>query len=119
MADETQSGAADRSAIGFGVGLVLGMAVGVGIGVLVAPKDGASSRRELGARARRLCDDAALLTREAGDAASVLAAEGTELAKRVRSAANEGVREARRHIAAAREPDRSALAGVDGLSDPV
>lgn len=90
MVDERQSGAAERSAIGFGVGLVLGMAAGVGIGVLVAPKNGASFRRELGARARRLCDDAALLTREAG-----------------------------RQMAAAREPDRSALAGVEGLSDPL
>ena len=86
------------SGIGFGLGLAAGVVLGVGVGLLMAPKDGAALRRDLADRARRLREDAEGFGRDMGRSAKGMAEHGSELANRVRTAASEGLREARRHM---------------------
>ena len=95
-----------RMALGLGIGLA-GMAVGVGMGMLFAPKEGAAIRRDIRTGAKRLRHEA-----------NELSEHGAEFASRLRTAAREGVREARRHIAVNNAPRRSDLAGVAGLAEP-
>ncbi len=84
--------------IGFGLGLAAGVLLGVGVGLLMAPKEGAALRRDLADRARRLREDAEGFGRDMGNSAKGAAEQGSEFASRVRTAATEGLREARRHM---------------------
>ena len=99
-------------ALAFCAGAVLGF----GAAVACNP-DMASVRHGLTARARRLTREAALLRRRVNDRAASMTDQGSELAKRVRTAAREGVREARRHLVAVQEPPRAGLTGVEGLAE--
>jgi gas vesicle protein len=84
--------------IGFGLGLAAGLVLGVGVGLLLAPKDGAALRRDLADGARRLRENAEGIGRDVSRSARGMAEHGGEFASRVRSAASEGLREARRHM---------------------
>lgn len=114
MAQEDKGGG---TAIGFGIGLVAGVALGVGIGLLLAPNDGESLRRDLAERAKRLKDEADGQYRRAGDIATEWADRGRDVAERARTAAAEGLREARKHMAPVYDPRKSDLAGVEGTAD--
>ena len=89
--------------IGFGLGLAAGWVLGVGVGLLMAPKEGAALRRDLADRARRLREEAEGFGRDMSRSAKGMAEQGTEFASRVRTAASEGLREARRHMNDAEE----------------
>jgi gas vesicle protein len=91
------------SGIGFGLGLAAGLVLGVGVGLLMAPKEGAALRRDIADRARRLRDNAEGFGRDVGQSARGMAEHGGEFASRVRTAASEGLREARRHMEHAEE----------------
>ena len=84
--------------IGFGLGLAAGMVLGVGVGLLMAPKEGAALRRDIADRARRLREEAEGFGRDMSRSAKGMAEQGGEFASRVRTAASEGLREARRHM---------------------
>lgn len=86
------------SGIGFGLGLAAGLLLGVGVGLLMAPKEGAALRRDLADRARRMREGAEGLGRDMSQSARGMAEHGSEFASRVRTAASEGLREARRHM---------------------
>ena len=101
------------AAIGAGLAII---GVGVGIGLLLAPNDGESLRKDLAERARKLKDDANDRYRHAGDVAAEWADRGRDVAERARTAAAEGVREARRHMASVEDPRKSDLAGVEGIA---
>jgi gas vesicle protein len=101
----------------FGFGLVVGALLGAGLGLLVAHEDGSALRRRLRQRARRFGDAATERARQAGDAAEDLYARGRSVADRVRTAAAEGLREARRQEAAL-QPPQSDLSGVAGIAEP-
>jgi gas vesicle protein len=89
--------------IGFGLGLAAGLVLGVGVGLLMAPKEGAALRRDIVDRARRLREEAEGFGRDMGRSAKGMAEHGSEFASRVRTAASEGLREARRHMEHAEE----------------
>ena len=91
------------SGIGFGLGLAAGLVLGVGVGLLMAPKEGAALRRDIADRARRFREDAEGFSRDMGRSAKDMAEQGSEFASRVRMAASEGLREARRHMDHAEE----------------
>ena len=93
----------DESGIGFGLGLAAGMVLGVGVGLLMAPKEGAALRRDIADRARRLREEAEGFGRDMSRSAKGMAEQGGEFASRVRTAASEGLREARRHMNDAEE----------------
>jgi gas vesicle protein len=86
------------SGIGFGLGLAAGLVLGVGVGLLMAPKEGSALRRDLADRARRLRENAGDFGRDMSRSARGMAEHGSEFAGRVRTAASEGLREARRHM---------------------
>jgi gas vesicle protein len=109
--------ASGGGALFFAIGLVSGVALGATLGLLLAPKDGASLRKDLGERAKKLRDEASDGYRRVEEAARVAAEQGTKIAERARVAAAEGLREARRHMDSPRSPRESELAGVEGLSD--
>ena len=94
----------DESGIGFRLGLAAGMVLGVGVGLLMAPKEGAALRRDIADRARRLREEAEGFGRDMGRSARDVAEHSGEFASRVRTAATEGLREARRHMDHADEP---------------
>jgi gas vesicle protein len=114
MAQERSDGG---TAVGFGIGLVAGVALGVGIGLLLAPNDGEAIRKDLAERARKLKDEADGRYRRAGDVAAEWADRGRDVAERARTAAAEGLREARKHMAPVDDPRKSDLAGVEGTAD--
>ena len=89
--------------IGFGLGLAAGMVLGVGVGLMMAPKEGAALRRDIADRARRLREEAEGFGRDMSRSAKGMAEQGGEFASRVRTAASEGLREARRHMNDAEE----------------
>ena len=89
--------------IGFGLGLAAGLVLGVGVGLLMAPKEGAALRRDIADRARRLREEAEGFGRDMSRSAKGMAEQGGEFASRVRTAASEGLREARRHMNDAEE----------------
>lgn len=98
--------------VAFSAGAVLGF------GVALACSPGLSSiRRDLATRARRLSHEAAALGRRMNDKAASMSDQSSELATRVRTAAREGLREARRHLVAVQEPPRAGLTGVEGLAE--
>lgn len=103
--------------LGFGVGLVAGAALGVGLGLLLAPKEGLALRRDLGARARKLRDETVDQYHRVGDVAAEWADQGKDIAARLRTAAAEGLREARKRSAAPADPRSAELAGVDGTAE--
>jgi gas vesicle protein len=105
------------TAVGFGIGLVAGVALGVGIGLLLAPNDGESLRQDLAERARKLKDEADGGYRRAGNIAAEWADRGRDVAERTRTAAAEGLREARKHMTPIDDPRKSDLAGVEGTAD--
>jgi gas vesicle protein len=108
----------EHTVLGFGLGLMTGITVGIGVGMLLAPREGAVLRRQLGEQTKRLRDDATAIGRNVSSATSQLAEQGTDLARRVRVAAGEGIREARRHMETGHESPRATLTGVEGLAEP-
>lgn len=118
MTHEVNTGA-EHTVLGFGIGLLTGIAVGVGVGMLLAPKEGQALRRQIGEQAKRLRDDATAIGRSVGSTTSQLAEQGADFARRVRVAADEGMREARRHMESGRAAERASLTGVEGLAEPL
>lgn len=113
------NGSGERAVMALGFGFVAGLVIGVGVGLLVAPKDGETLRHDLKERAKDLKDAAGEHARRATEVAEDLFTRGREAADRVRTAATEGLREARRHTTPRPDPRESDLAGVAGTADPV
>lgn len=108
------NGNGSNTALGFTIGLVAGAVLGVGLALLLAPKEGEALRRELGERVKKLKDDAMDTYRQAADVAAEWAEEGADVAERVRTAANDGLREVRRHAAGV---PGSGGAGAEGTAE--
>ena len=117
MTREDGNGNSGSTVLGFGIGLVAGAALGIGASLLLTTEEGRTWRQEFGARAKKLKDDSVdgyhRVDTVVGDWASV----GKEIVERLQTAASEGLREARKHSAAQRDPRSADLAGVEGIAD--
>jgi gas vesicle protein len=105
-----------NTVIGFGIGLVAGAVFGVGVGLLMATEEGQARRRDMATRATRLKDTSA---GEVDAVVGELASRGKEVAQRFRAAAAAGLREARKHAVAPRDPRNADLAGVEGTVEGI
>ena len=106
-----------------GACLAAGFVVGAVAALLLAPTSGPKLRSDIAGKARDLKAASAARFRRAGHAAKVLSGaatdwveQGRDLADRARSAAGEGLREARRHMTLATDPRRADMSGVAGMS---
>lgn len=106
-----------NTGLAFGIGLLAGAVIGVAAGFVLATEEGRDVRRKVGDKARTLRHEANARYRRAGSAAGEWAERGRDVAERLRTAAAEGLREARKHSAAPRDPRGSDLAGVEGTVD--
>jgi len=105
-----------NTVIGFGIGLVAGAVFGVGVGLLLATEEGRAWRRDMAIRASRLKDTSA---NEVDAVVGEWASRGKEVAQRWRTAATVGLREARKHAVAPRDPRKADLAGVEGTVEGI
>jgi gas vesicle protein len=117
--EENYGGSGDNAAMTLGLGFLAGLVIGVGVGLLVAPRDGETLRHDLKERAKNLKDAAGERAHQATDVAEDLFTRGREAVDRVRTAATEGLREARRHAAVRPDPRDSDLAGVAGTAESI
>jgi hypothetical protein len=95
---------------------VAGAVFGVGVGLLLATEEGQAWRRDMATRATRLKDTSA---GEVDAVVGELASRGKEVAQRFRAAAAAGLREARKHAVAPRDPRNADLAGVEGTVEGI
>lgn len=102
--------------IGVGMGLVAGAALGIAVGLLLGTEEGRAWQRDLRTRATKLKDTS---IDEVDAVVGEWTNRGKEVAQRVRTAATEGLREARKHATAPRDPRSSDLAGVEGTVDGI
>jgi gas vesicle protein len=108
-----------NTVLGLGIGLVAGAVLGVGIGLTLATKEGRAWRRNLRARARKLKNHTLNEYGRVDDIVGAWTTRGKEVAERLRTATAEGLREARRHAVAPRDPRGSDLAGVEGTAEGI
>ena len=117
MTREDSNGNSGSTVLGFGIGLVAGAALGVGVCLLLTTEEGREWRQDFRGRAKKLRDDSVdgyhRVDAVVGDWASL----GKEIVERLQTAASEGLREARKHSAAPRDPRNADLAGVEGIAD--
>jgi gas vesicle protein len=117
MTREGGNGNGGSTVLGFGIGLVAGAILGVGACLLLATDEGQAWRKDLRERARKLRDESVDEYRRVDAVVGEWASRGKEVAERLQTAASEGLREARKHAAAPRDPRSADLAGVEGIAD--
>jgi gas vesicle protein len=117
MAREDGDGSGGSTVLGFGIGLCAGAILGLGVSLFLATEEGQTLKQELRERAKKLKDDSVDEYRRVDTVVGQWASRGREVAERLQTAASEGLREARKHAAAPRDPRNADLAGVEGIAD--
>ena len=105
-----------NTVLGFGIGLVAGATLGVAVGLLLATEEAQAWQRDLRTRATQLKDTS---IDGIDTVVGAWAGRGKEVAQRLRTAATEGLREARKHAAAPRDPRSADLSGVEGTVEGI
>jgi gas vesicle protein len=117
MARDEGNGNGGSTILGFGIGLVAGAMLGVGACLLLATEEGQAWREDFRARAKKLRDESIDEYHRVDELVGEWTSKGKEVAERLQTAASEGLREARKHATAPRDPRKADLAGVEGIAD--